>query len=87
MAYKFFGDSGFSGEHMGLVFAHGESHTEDAFLASRLRSKGYSVTGEAVADDEAVSDQGEAAENLPDIDKMNLFNKAHKTTFAGTRSP
>lgn len=63
MAYKIFLDNGFSGEHMGLVFAQGEAHTKDAFLASRLQSKGYSVTDEAVADDETVSEQGEAAED------------------------
>ena len=82
MAYKIFLDSGFSGEHMGLIFAHGEAHTEDAFLATRLRSKGYRVTDEAVADDEAVSDQGEAAEVLPDIDFSPDIIKAENITIA-----
>ena len=53
-------DNGFSGEHMGLVFVNGEAHTEDAFLASRLRGKGYHVTAEKVAVDETVSDTDEA---------------------------
>lgn len=65
MLYKISLDNGFSGEHMGLVFVNGEAHTEDAFLASRLRGKGYTVTAEAVAADEAVSDTGEAAEAPP----------------------
>lgn len=47
---------------MGLTFTHGEARTDDDFLASRLRGKGYSVTAETVAADEAVPDTGEAAE-------------------------
>lgn len=82
MVYTISLDNGFSGEHMGLVFANGEAHTDDAFLASRLRSKGYSVTSKAVADDETVSDRGEAAEELPDLDKMNL---AQLKEFAESR--
>lgn len=65
MLYKISLDNGFSGEHFGLSFANGKAVTEDAFLASRLRGKGYHVTAEAVAADEAVSDQGEAAEAPP----------------------
>ncbi len=65
MLHKISLDNGFSGEHMGLVFVNGEAHTEDAFLASRLRGKGYSVTAEAGAVDETVSDTGEASEALP----------------------
>lgn len=72
MLYMISLDNGFSGEHFGLSFANGEAHTEDAFLASRLRGKGYTVTAEAVAADETVSDTGEAAEVPTDIDKMNL---------------
>lgn len=72
MAYKILLDNGFSGEHMGLVFAHGEACTNDAFLASRLQSKGYTVTADKSVVGEAVPDSGEAAEALPDIDKMNL---------------
>ncbi len=55
-------NSQFTGEHMGLVFTHGEAHTEDAFLASRLRSKGYVVTADEGIGGEAVHDSGEAAE-------------------------
>ena len=46
--------SGFSGVHMGLVFANGIAHTNDSFLATRLQSKGYNVTAEAAADDQEV---------------------------------
>ena len=38
--------SGFSGVHMGLVFANGVAQTDDAFLATRVQSKGYKVTAE-----------------------------------------
>ena len=69
MLYEISLDNGFSGEHMGLVFVNGEAHTEDAFLASRLRGKGYTVTAEAVAADEKVSDTGEASEAPPPIDE------------------
>lgn len=52
----------FTGDHMGLTFTHGEAHTDDHFLASRLRSKGYTVTSDEVAVGEAVHAPGEAAE-------------------------
>ena len=65
MLYEISLDNGFSGEHFGLVFVNGEAHTEDAFLASRLRGKGYTVTAEAGAADETVSDTGEASEAPP----------------------
>jgi len=47
---------------MGLVFTRGEAQTEDAFLASRLRSKGYTVAADEGVSGEDVSDQGEAPE-------------------------
>lgn len=74
MLYEISLDNGFSGEHMGLAFANGKAHTEDDFLASRLRGKGYHVTAETVADDETVSDTGEAAEAPPfdDVDEETL---------------
>ena len=62
MGFKITLDRRFSGEHMGLVFTQGTAHTEDAFLASRLQSKGYKVTSDESDGGEAVSDQGEAAE-------------------------
>ena len=68
MLYEISLGNGFSGEHMGLTFANGKAHTEDAFLASRLRGKGYTVTDETVAVDETVSDTGEASEAPPFID-------------------
>ena len=68
MLYEISLDNGFSGEHFGLSFANGKAHTEDAFLASRLRGKGYHVTAEKVAVDETVSDTGEAAEAPPFVD-------------------
>lgn len=52
----------FTGEHMGLVFTHGEARTGDAFLASRLKSKGYTVTSDDGVSSEAVHDSGEVTE-------------------------
>ncbi len=52
----------FTGDHMGLTFTHGEAHTDDHFLASRLRSKGYTVASDEVAGGEAVHAPGETAE-------------------------
>lgn len=69
MLYEISLDNGFSGEHIGLVFTNGTAHTEDVFLASRLRGKGYHVIAEAGVADEAVSDQGEAAEAPPFADE------------------
>ena len=62
MGFKITLENGFSGEHIGLVFTHGTAHTEDAFLASRLQSKGYTVTADEVAGGEAVHDSGEVTE-------------------------
>lgn len=62
MGFKITLDRNFSGEHMGLVFTQGTAHTEDAFLASRLQSKGYKVTPDESDGRKVVSDQGEAAE-------------------------
>lgn len=80
MGFKINLDRNFSGEHMGLVFTQGTAHTEDAFLASRLQSKGYKVTPDESVKDKAVSDQGEAAEDHADaveagemkIEEMNV---------------
>ena len=47
---------------MGLVFTQGTAHTEDAFLASRLQSKGYRVAADEVAGGEDVHDSGEVTE-------------------------
>lgn len=47
---------------MGLTFTHGEAHTDDSFLATRLRSKGYTVTSCEGIGGEAVHAPGEAAE-------------------------
>ncbi len=52
----------FSGDHMGLTFTHGEAHTNDSFLATRLRSKGYRVAADEVVGGEAVHDSGEVTE-------------------------
>lgn len=62
MGFKITLDGNFTGEHMGLVFTHGTAHTEDAFLASRLRSKGYTVTADEGVSGEAVHDSGEVTE-------------------------
>lgn len=68
MLYGISLDNEFSGEHFGLMFANGKARTDDTFLATRLRSKGYRVTAETVSADEAASDTGEAAEAPPFID-------------------
>lgn len=52
----------FSGDHMGLTFTHGEAHTDDSFLAARLRSKGYTVTSCEGIGGEAVHAPGEVTE-------------------------
>ena len=64
MSYKISipANSAFTGDHMGLTFTHGETHTNDSFLATRLRSKGYRVAADEVADGEAVHDPGEVTE-------------------------
>lgn len=62
MGFKITLENGFSGEHMGLVFTQGTAHTSDAFLASRLKSKGYGVASDEVISGEAVHAPGEAAE-------------------------
>lgn len=62
MGFKITLDGNFTGEHMGLVFTHGTAHTEDAFLASRLRSKGYTVTSDEGIGSEAVHDSSEVTE-------------------------
>ena len=54
--------SGFSGVHMGLVFANGTAQTNDAFLATRLKSKGYTVTAEKGIDDTETPEQVEKPE-------------------------
>ena len=78
----------FSGDHMGLTFTHGEAHTDDHFLATRLQSKGYKVTPDEIVGGEAVSDQSEVAEDHAaaaeagnmKIEEMNLQQlKEHAT--------
>ncbi len=61
MVYKISlpGNNSFSGEHMGLIFTRGEAHTGDAFLASRLKSKGYTVAADEGVGGEDVSGQDE----------------------------
>ncbi len=56
------GNNSFSGEHMGLIFTRGEAQTGDVFLASRLKSKGYTVAADEGIGGEEVSGQGEAPE-------------------------
>ncbi len=63
----------FTGDHMGLTFTHGEAHTDDHFLASRLRSKGYTVTSDEVAVGEAVHAPGEVTEaHAAEAEKISL---------------
>lgn len=47
---------------MGLVFTQGTAHTEDAFLASRLQSKGYKITPDESVGGEDVSASDEITE-------------------------
>ena len=56
--------SGFSGVHMGLVFTNGTTHTDDAYLATRLRSKGYAV--------ERDPDEADAASAAPDLESLTV---------------
>lgn len=80
MGFKITLDRNFSGEHMGLVFTQGTAHTEDAFLASRLQSKGYKVTPDKSVGGEAVSASDEITEAHTDaaetgsmkLEEMNL---------------
>lgn len=55
-------NSAFTGDHMGLTFTHGKAHTDDYFLASRLRSKGYTVTADKGVSGKAVHASGEVTE-------------------------
>ncbi|MGN0602726.1 MAG: hypothetical protein ACI4I2_02005 [Oscillospiraceae bacterium] len=71
--------SGFSGVHMGLVFTNGTAHTNDAFLATRLHSKGYAVErnpDEAdtapIADDYTNTDAHKAAPAAPELESLTV---------------
>lgn len=77
MGFKITIDRNFSGEHMGLVFSQGTAHTEDAFLASRLQSKGYKVTPDESDGGKAVSASDEIAEGQEgftpfDLERMTI---------------
>lgn len=62
-------DSGFSGVHMGLIFSNGTTHTDDAFLATRLQSKGYAVESEP---DEADTEADDEAPAAPDLESFTI---------------
>ena len=71
--------SGFSGVHMGLVFTNGTAHTDDAYLATRLRSKGYAVERDPdeadtapAADDYTNTDADDAAPAVPDLESLTV---------------
>lgn len=68
--------SGFSGVHMGLVFTNGTAHTNDAFLATRLRSKGYAVERDPdeadAADDYTNTDAHKAAPAAPELESLTV---------------
>lgn len=71
--------SGFSGVHMGLVFTNGTAHTDDAFLATRLRSKGYEVAPDPdeadaapAADDYTNADTDDAAPATPELESLTI---------------
>lgn len=73
MGFKITLENGFSGEHMGLVFTQGTAHTSDAFLASRLKSKGYRVTSDEVTVGEAFHAPGEVTEaHAAEAEKISL---------------
>lgn len=65
MGFKITARTDFSGEHMGLVFLCGVAHTDDAFLATRLRSKGYTITSEDT--EEIVDDPQMGTENIAEV--------------------
>lgn len=62
-------DSVFSGKHMGLTFTDGKAQTNDAFLATRLKSRGYKVTAEKGADDTEVPKQVEESKGKKESGK------------------
>lgn len=71
--------SPFTGEHMGLIFANGTAHTHDAFLATRLRSKGYAVVPipdepdkTTAADDNTNTDADDAAPAAPELESLTV---------------
>ncbi|MGN1305313.1 MAG: hypothetical protein ACI4YB_09800 [Oscillospiraceae bacterium] len=65
--------SGFSGVHMGLVFTNGTARTNDAFLATRLRSKGYAVERDPdEAADYTNTDADDAAPAAPDLESLTV---------------
>ena len=64
-------NTAFSGDHMGLTFTHGEAHTDDSFLASRLQSKGYVVANHAGISGEA----SEAPQDIPETEGTELYEK------------
>ena len=68
-------NSAFTGDHMGLTFTHGKAHTDDYFLASRLQSKGYTVT----------ADKGRESRNTPDTASYIPYIKFYKKPSACRR--
>lgn len=72
--------SGFSGVHMGLVFTNGTARTNDAFLATRLKSKGYTVTAEKGTDDTKVHKQVEKSEGKKKGGKKDKEKAAPEST-------
>ena len=91
MGFKITLDGNFTGEHMGLVFMQGTAHTEDAFLASRLQSKGYTVAEDESVGGETVSDSGEAAEAPASFEKMTVdtlkkYAETHGIALGGAKT-
>lgn len=79
--------SGFSGVHMGLVFTNGTAQTNDAFLATRLKSKGYTVTAEKGIDDTKAPEQVEKSEGKKKGGKKDKEKAAPEPTPAPEPEP
>lgn len=78
--------SDFSGVHMGLIFANGKAQTDDAFLATRLKSKGYTVTAEKGADDTKALEQMEEPEGKKSKGKKPDDKKTEEKKRGGNNS-
>lgn len=84
--YKIHLASGFSGVHMGLTFINGEAQTNDAYLATRLRSRGYTVTAEKGIDDTETPEQMEEPEGKKAKGKKPDDKKAEEKKRGGNNS-
>ena len=87
MVYKIKLDTDFTGRRMGLVFIDGVAETNDAFLATRLKSKGYTVTAEKGTDDTKAPEQVEKSEGKKKGNKKDKEKAAPEPTPAPEPEP